>query len=321
MHSLVSIAIATYNGEKFLQEQLDSIINQTYENLEIIISDDCSTDGTIELIQQYKDQDKRITFYQNEKNLGFVKNFEKAISFCNGEYIALSDQDDIWKSNKIEVYLNQIEENILIYSNAIVIDKDSNESGKKLFPDAIKLCKGKLNNVFLLDNIVSGNTMMFKKELVKYILPFPSKITYHDFWISFVASTYGTIKYTEESMTYYRRHTQQVTNRIKKKHDDYFKKLEHKKNKLQHQYTRKADNLEAFKSLAILENKNTIQIIDSLIWHFKNHQNIYFNFDLYKILTKNAEEVFASTAPNKRKRKILRYSYGLKLRSLTLFKI
>jgi len=279
MNNLVSIAMSTYNGEAFLQEQLESILNQTYTNLEIIISDDCSTDNTVEIIQEYKNKDKRITFHQNEKNIGFVKNFEKAISLCNGEFIALSDQDDIWKRNKIEIYLNEIQKNVLIYSNAILIDKYSKENGKELFSDVDKLCKGKVNNSFLLDNVASGNTMMFKKELVKYILPIPSKITYHDFWISFVASTYGTINYTEEPMTYYRRHIEQVTNRTKNKYDNYFKKLEYKKEKLQQQYARKLDNLEAFKSLTILENKNTIQIIDSLIWHFKNHQNIYFNID------------------------------------------
>jgi glycosyltransferase involved in cell wall biosynthesis len=318
---LISIAMCTYNGEKFIQEQIESILNQSYKNIELIITDDCSNDTTVEVIKQYIQNDNRIKLYQNEKNLGFIKNFEKAISFCNGDYIALSDQDDIWKLNKIEKFVNEIKKNVLIYSNALLINQESQEIRKELFSDTNKLCKGKVNNSFLLDNVVSGNTMMFKKELVKYILPIPSQINYHDFWIGFVASTYGTITYTDESMTYYRRHSEQVTNRTKKKHDNYLQKLKYKKETMIQQYKRKADILEAFKSLEILKNTKTIEIIDSLIWHFKNHHNIYFNTNLYKLLNENAEEVFTSTSPNKRKKQILRYSCGLKLHTLTLFRI
>jgi len=319
--TLVSIAMSTYNGERFLRKQLDSILSQTHKNLEIVISDDCSTDKTVKIIQEYQAKDARITLYQNKENIGFVKNFEKVISLCNGEYIALSDQDDIWKINKIETFLSQIKEDVLIYSNAILIDKKSNKIEGNFITDDNNITKWKSNIPFLLNNVISGNTMMFKKELIKYILPIPEKISYHDFWIAFVAATYGTITCTKEPMIFYRRYTEQVTHSKKPKHKNYFEKLRYKKNKIILQYNKKADNLEAFKSLTLLNNQDTIDIIDSLIWHFRNHQNLYFNSDLYRILNKSSDIIFATVKPNKRRKQIIRLSIGLKLRSLTLFMI
>src|SRR5574344_1640995 len=121
MHNLISIAMCSYNGERFIKEQIDSIIAQTYKNFELIIVDDGSKDNTIEIIKYYQSKDSRIKLFQNEKNLGFVKNFEKAITLCSGDFIALADQDDVWKKNKIEVFLNNIDKNMLIYSDAILM--------------------------------------------------------------------------------------------------------------------------------------------------------------------------------------------------------
>ena len=112
---LVSIALCTYNGEAYLKEQLDSLIDQTYPNCEIIIVDDCSKDGTVDILKQYANEYPQIKLYINSENLGYTKNFEKAINLCNGEYIALCDQDDIWDKNKISIMIHRIGDNILIY--------------------------------------------------------------------------------------------------------------------------------------------------------------------------------------------------------------
>jgi len=319
MNTLVSIAMSTYNGEAFLKEQLDSILNQTYKNLEIIISDDSSTDNTVEIIKEYQNKDSRIILSQNEKNIGFVKNFEKAISLCSGEYIALCDQDDIWKINKIEFFLSQIKENVLIYSNAIIIDENSKETGNNFILKS-NIRKWNSNISFLLYNVISGNTMMFKKELLKYILPFPPNIKYHDFWIAFVASTYGTINYTDEPMTFYRRHNEQVTCSTKQKHDSYSKKIIYKKEKMLQQARDKINNLEAFKSLSILDNESK-ETIDLLISHFSSYHNIYFNTKLYNTLRNNANDIFAVYPLKKRKKQAFRHSVGLKLYLITLFRI
>lgn len=111
---LISVALTTYNGEKYLSEQLESIINQDYKNFEIIISDDNSKDKTIEIINDYKNKYSNIIVNFNSENLGFKKNFEKAISLCNGEFIAFSDQDDIWTTNHLSILFEKIGKKILV---------------------------------------------------------------------------------------------------------------------------------------------------------------------------------------------------------------
>jgi glycosyltransferase involved in cell wall biosynthesis len=112
--SLISIALCTYNGEKYLIEQLDTLVNQTYPKLEIIVVDDCSSDKTITILNDYLSKFPFIKLYQNEQNLGYIKNFEKAISLCNGELIALADQDDVWDLNKLTIMAEAINENMLL---------------------------------------------------------------------------------------------------------------------------------------------------------------------------------------------------------------
>src|ERR1700754_726282 len=115
---LVSIALCTYNGEKYISQQLDSILRQTHRNLEIIIVDDCSADNTFNIVKRYSILDSRIKCFRNEVNIGFNKNFEKAIKLATGDYIAISDQDDIWLPGKVELLLNNIGDNWLIFSNS-----------------------------------------------------------------------------------------------------------------------------------------------------------------------------------------------------------
>ena len=321
MQPLVSIAMCTYNGERFLKEQLNSLINQTYKNLEIIICDDGSTDKTIDIIKEYQNNDSRIKLYQNETNLGFIKNFEKAISLTKGEYIALSDQDDIWKLHKIESFVANIGANTLIYSDALLIDASSNELNKDLIRGTNNLCKGGCNRALLLNNFISGNTMMFHKKLLKHILPIPKTISYHDIWIGFVASTLGEITYTQEAMIYYRRYEEQVTHANKVKHTNFLKKQKFKENELIHLYNIRANDLECFFNLPILQNQDTKKIIKDLIWHFRNHQKLYFNTSLYKILHTYKNDIFASIKTKKRNKLIRKYAIGLKLRKMAFFKL
>ena len=132
---LVSIALCTFNGAKYLSEQVESILNQTYTNLEIIICDDCSSDDTPDIISKYLSKDRRIKMFVNTTNLGCNKNFEKAISLTSGEYIAISDQDDIWEPYKIEELVNNIGDNWLIFSNSSLIDTDGHELKGMLLAD------------------------------------------------------------------------------------------------------------------------------------------------------------------------------------------
>ncbi len=290
--NLISIAMCTYNGDRFIKEQLDSILKQTYKNLEIIICDDCSSDNTINIIKEYMKNDNRIKFFQNEKNMGFVKNFEQAISLCKGDFIALADQDDIWKLDKLEVFLEKIQENVLIYSDAILIDIDSNEVGTQLIRPDRCLVSGKCNKSFFLSNCVSGNTLMFKKELIQHILPIPAKISYHDIWIAFVASTYSTITYTDEAMTYYRRYADQVTNKPIVVYENFSHKLKHTKISRIDAAKVFVKDLDVFLSLKILKDKDTIKLIKLLKEHFENIQNIHFNKFLQTKLLEYENEIF-----------------------------
>jgi len=319
-NALISIAMCTYNGEKYIQEQLDSILNQTYKNIEIIITDDRSSDITIKIIKSYQQKDSRIKLYENEKNLGFLKNFEKAISLCSGDYIALADQDDIWKEYKLEQFLNQIASHVLIYSDAIIIDKFSKEVGVELVRPKNRLCSGSCNKAFILNNFISGNTLMFKKELTQHILPIPEKISYHDIWIGFVASTYGTIIYTDEAMTYYRRYEGQVTHQNTDMPKNIFKRLAYKKNLLLNtRINVNIKNIEAFLSLLILKDRESIILLNLLLNHYRNYEKIYFNFKLYNMLRKYTQEVFCSIRESKRNRRAFRNSVGLKLKLLSFF--
>ena len=176
----VSIAICTYNGERFLPEQLESIINQDYKNItEIICVDDNSTDGTWQILNEYAKKYNIFKLFQNKSNLGYIKNFEKALTLANKPFIAIADQDDIWHSNKITKLVNAIGNNYMSYSDNEYIDLNGNPLGKK-FSDYrnLKTCTSCLN--FALFNAISGHTLLINRDLLNYALPFNPEIP-HDY--------------------------------------------------------------------------------------------------------------------------------------------
>lgn len=204
MSPLVSIALCTYNGAAFLDKQLETILQQTYTNLEVIIVDDASTDDTIHIIKSYSQQDERIRFFQNQSNAGFNKNFEKAVLQCKGDYIAIADQDDIWELHKIETMMMKWPADcIFIYS----LSKDftgeeplKNEKNKVLHyyngSDAKKL---------FFNSPIHGHASMFHRSLLKDALPFPPDVFY-DWWLSVVASSVGKVGCIGLTLTYHRVH-------------------------------------------------------------------------------------------------------------------
>jgi glycosyltransferase involved in cell wall biosynthesis len=288
--------------------------------MEIIITDDCSNDNTLEIIKKFQNKDNRIKLYVNEKNLGFKKNFEKAISLCNGDYICLADQDDIWKLNKVEKFIKNITTNILIYSDAILINKNSKNLNKLLIGEKNFLVKGKCNKVFLLDNCVSGNTLMFKKELVKHILPIPESISYHDIWIAFIASTIGTITYTEEPMTFYRRYNEQITATKKTEYKSFLKRFKYKETSNINFAKNSLRQNKEFLKLSFLDDDVRYLII-LLNDHYINFKKGFFNIKLYKFLKENKDEIFATKQPRKHNRYVIKTSMKLKLHKLIFFSI
>lgn len=212
---LVSVAIATYNGEQFLRDQLDSIYNQTYKNIEVIITDDCSTDGTFEILEEYS-QKYGLSYYINKKRLGFVRNFEQALSLCRGEYIALADQDDIWLPEKIEHLINEIGNNYLIFSDAILIDTYGNKIAESFKTFSNYMADSETPFLLLFyRKYIYGCTMFFKKELLEKALPIPNGIGHHDWWFPIVATKNGGIKYLDKRLMFYRQHKNNVSGDVK----------------------------------------------------------------------------------------------------------
>ena len=211
--TLISIAMATYNGEQFLKEQLDSIFKQTYKNFELIICDDCSTDKTIDILNTYAKKYPQIKIIRNERNIGYLKNFEKAVSLTTGNYIAFTDQDDIWETNKLEELLLAIENYSLAFSDAALID----DNGNSIHPSYISYAKRKVEYLdlkyFLFRNTSLGCTLMVTRKLIDYATPFPPTrdIFPHDWWLAIAATCQDGIKYVNKPLINYRQHTNNVT--------------------------------------------------------------------------------------------------------------
>jgi glycosyltransferase involved in cell wall biosynthesis len=199
----ISVAVATYNGEKYLAAQLDSILQQTHPAIEIIIVDDCSCDNTWSILQKYAEQYPQIKLHQNEANLGACLSFAKAISLCNGDYIALADQDDVWLPNKLAALLDNIGDSLLIHSDAFIVDENLNIL-------ANTFSKGVMNQTNFIDylfaNNVTGCTCMFARDLISKSFSMPD-FYMHDHYLAISASYLGTIKYLPQPLIYYRQHT------------------------------------------------------------------------------------------------------------------
>lgn len=215
MQETVDILLATYNGEKYLREQIESILNQTYTNIKLIISDDCSKDNTRMILEEYAQKDNRIKLYFQEKNLGYVKNFEFLLKKVEDEYYMLSDQDDVWLQEKVEKSIECMKENDadMVFGDLEVVDKDL-KTIYKSFGDFMLLnnkIKKYINSykVNYLYNCVTGCTILSKKKFIDNILPIPkeSKYVAHDHWIALMISVHGgKLAYMPEKYIKYRQH-------------------------------------------------------------------------------------------------------------------
>jgi glycosyltransferase involved in cell wall biosynthesis len=201
---LVSVAMATYNGEKYITAQLESIINQTYSSLEIIITDDASSDNTVKIIKDFQKKYAFIQLFITEINRGVTKTFEHSFKNCSGDFIAISDQDDIWELNKIEILLNQINNEDAIYSNSLLVDKNGVSLNKE-FKSLMNLQSYYDGVPFLMGNCVPGHTILMRTVFVKKILPLPDEMMF-DRWISFCAAANNGIKYVDNALVKYRQH-------------------------------------------------------------------------------------------------------------------
>ncbi|MFC1222324.1 glycosyltransferase family 2 protein [Pedobacter sp. BG31] len=207
---LVSIVMCTYNGEKYLIDQLNSLLTQTYKNIEIVIVDDHSTDNTRSILLSYQKRYPSIKLFFNKENLGFNKNFEKSIRLSKGEYISICDQDDIWYSNKLERLQLEIGNKGVIFSNSRLINEKGEPIGKLLLEQPM-IEKFDYKSI-LINNYVTGHTILAKRIFLEKTLPFPEH-GYYDWWIGFVSSYYNELIYLDEVTTDYRIHRNSVVHK------------------------------------------------------------------------------------------------------------
>lgn len=213
---LVSIAMAVYNGEKFLRQQVESILRQTITDFELIMTDDCSTDDSWTVMEELAKEDRRIKIYHNERNLGFKDNFQKAISYCSGRYVALSDCDDIWEPDHIETLLKTIGEKAIACGNSTFVDVDGNSLGTTLrYQESLDWIPDddlkKFISIILFRNCYQGATMLMRRDFIERAMPIPESMRYHDTWFASIACFCGGINYTKKSLMKYRRLETSIT--------------------------------------------------------------------------------------------------------------
>lgn len=224
----VSIALCTYNGEHFLEEQLETIATQTIPPFELVICDDASSDSTAEIIEHFAAHAAfPVKLHFNDKNLGYLKNFEKAISLCTGDIIALCDQDDRWHADKLKTLLSAFSNPKvgMVFSNAAMMDREGNLTGESLwdrhhFDSKLRhlFSQGNAYQFLYFKNVVSGCTMAFRRQWWPLIQPFPENThIIHDGWIALMISLFAEIAIIDEPLINYRIHAGQATINLPRK--------------------------------------------------------------------------------------------------------
>lgn len=223
---MISVCMATYNGEKYIKEQLDSIISQLDSDDELLISDDGSTDNTISIIQSYNDSRIHILNHvPNSSYSGHEKvssNFENALKNAHGDYIFLSDQDDIWCKDKVKKCVNEMQSSLFVVHNMKIIDENGNMVKNPRYNDN-PLPKNWLAIVYHMR--LWGCCMAFRKECLAFILPFPDRLLAHDYWLAALCIKKVRCSYIELPLINYREHSDSVSY---KRHRSIFYKISYR---------------------------------------------------------------------------------------------
>jgi len=200
----VSVCMATYNGERFIASQLQTILKQLLPNDEVIISDDSSTDSTLDIIQQFNDE--RIQLFSGQTFHSPIYNFEHALKQATGDIIFLSDQDDEWVDGWVDLALSELCSVSLVVCDADVIDSN----GRIRSPSEAVIYRGGKRGSGLIKNIYRngyiGCCCAFRKEVLGVALPFPRNLPWHDWWIGLVAELFFSTRFVEDRKIHYRRH-------------------------------------------------------------------------------------------------------------------
>lgn len=205
---MISVCMTSYNGEKYIEEQLKSILTQLSSKDEIVISDDGSKDDTCKIIKSLADQ--RIKLITNESSHGFTHNFENALRHAKGDYIFLSDQDDVWMDNKVQVVMNALQEFDFVTHDCITVDSNFETLSISRFAD-FKILPGFMRH--FIKSRYLGCCMAFNRRLLDAALPFPSNdfLVEHDIWLAAIGFLYFKVKLIDKPLIYYRRHGKNVS--------------------------------------------------------------------------------------------------------------
>jgi glycosyltransferase involved in cell wall biosynthesis len=276
---LVSVVLCTYNGDQFLEEQLQSILTQTNSSLEIIICDDCSTDLTQSIIIRYASKDKRIQYFFNKINIGVNKNFEQGFSKANGALIAIADQDDIWKKEKIQkqLALFSSEDIVLVHTGSIIF-KGTELPVYKTTKTGELLLEGNDFRKLLLRNTIAGHNIMFRKNIVRALV-LPSTV-YYDWWLCQIAVTHGKIAASAEILAYQRWHENNLT--VKKSSG---------KKQSREEFTERLTALKVFVEIPNIK-KSDLLFVKTLLSKYQELAYKNFSFKLFLFLLINARVMF-----------------------------
>ncbi|OAN13544.1 hypothetical protein A3K86_13225 [Photobacterium jeanii] len=241
---MISVCLATFNGEKYIFEQLNSILDQIGPYDEVIISDDNSTDRTIDIIHGFNDSRVKVYFNNNDKekraliynNVYYVnRNFSNALEHASGDIIFLSDQDDIWLDGKVRANIEALKKADLVVSNCLIFD-DLDKNPSESYFDIIRPSFNFYRTIY--KSSFHGCCMAFRKEVLETALPLPNSFIGHDTWIGLVASKFYTVSFLFKPLVMYRRHELAVTTSSKRSTRPLWNKLLYRINLLYYFYVR-----------------------------------------------------------------------------------
>ncbi len=205
---MISVVLAAYKGEKYIVAQVESILSQLGDGDELVISDDLPEGETREALNDILNSDPRVK-YIHGKGQGLIKNFENALNNSKGDYIFLSDQDDVWFEGKVKAVMEEFRNGAsVVMHDAEITDAELNPTGERAF--AVNSAKtGIFRNI--LKNSYQGSCMAFRSDLKKYILPFPDSIPMHDQWIGLMGEKHGKVHLVNHPYILYRRHSENAS--------------------------------------------------------------------------------------------------------------
>lgn len=311
---LVSIALCTYNGERYLRQQMDSLLAQDYAPWELVVVDDASSDSTPEILASYAALDPRVRVYRNAENIGLQANFRRAFSQCGGALIAPCDQDDLWLPDKLSRLTRALDvagsTTMMAYCDSELVDEDGTPLGRRI-SDKLVLADIEDPAGFAFCNCVSGHAMLFRRELLDRALPFPDEVFY-DWWLAFVAASVSRIVYVDAPLVRYRQHSGAQTD---------FSGLRSARGQSRPRGFKAADLRIIELRLAALagfREGRRAEFFRTLyrLWRGRNHQLLCPGLTSLLLRDRQALYAFVRDERNRRIRRALKYFWGLPVKRL-----